>query len=94
MLLVIILGLLVILLISFFLAYRSLSELEIPVQVLDQLKKGKPVSKFWGVIIFLKKGTIHYSSSSLSPPSSFASKDEVSTSLSINSSKSSERMEE
>lgn len=75
-------------LISFILALRSLSELEVPKEVIQGIKQGKKPSKFWGVIIFLKGKTVHYSS--LTP----SSEEVASDSSSSNSSKSSLRIEE
>lgn len=89
MLLYIILGLFVILLVSFYLAYRSLSELTIPEEILKKISEGKTIPKYWGVIIFLKGKIVHYSSSS----SSSLPADDTSPSSSINSSNSSERIE-
>lgn len=88
----IILGLFVVLIISFLLALRSLSELEVPKEVLERLKKGQPPPKFWGMIVFLKGRVLHYSSSSTveSGASLSASSDDVSSNNSVNSS---ERME-
>lgn len=64
----IIIILLLIFIVSFYLAYKSLSELEVPKEVIEGIKKGKKPPAFWGVIIFLKGDkTIHYSSSSASP---------------------------
>ncbi len=91
----IIFALIILLIISFYLALRSLSELEIPSYVLEQIKQGKTPAKFWGVIIFLKgKKTLHYSSSSSSTSSSGErSKAEGLGSSSKTSVKSSERIE-
>lgn len=49
---------------SFYLALRSLSELEIPDEVIKAVKAGRSPPGFWGVILFLKGKTVHYSSSS------------------------------
>jgi len=88
MILLIILVLFILLLFSFYLALRSLSELEIPKEILAKIKTGKTIPKYWGVIIFLKDKILHYSSSaSSSLPSDDASPP------SINSSNNSERIE-
>ncbi len=73
-----------ILLISFFLAVRALSQLKIPNDVLVKLQKGQKPPRFWGVIIFAKKKILHYSSSALNSADS---------SSSINSANNSERNE-
>lgn len=90
MVLIVILGLLIILLISFILALRSLSELQVPQEILLKIKQGQSPPKFWGMIIFLKGKILHYYSSSSSK--------EVSSNSSLsdsskNSSTSSDRIE-
>lgn len=66
----IILAFILIFILSFYLALRSLSELEIPKEVIDAVKEGRKAPGFWGVIIFLKGKTVHYSSSSSSDSAS------------------------
>lgn len=82
--------------VSFYLAYRSLSELEIPQKILDDIKKGRKPPKLWGVIIFLKgEKTVHYSSSSSTASSVGRSKaDLVDTSSSKSSDNKSGLMDE
>lgn len=71
MALLVVISLFILFIISFYLAFRSLSELEIPPNVLNDIKIGKTPPRFWGVIIFLKgKKEVHYSSSSDSTSSS------------------------
>ena len=69
----IIIAFILIFILSFYLAVRSLSELEIPKEVMDAVSHGESAPGLWGVIIFLKRKTVHYSSSSDSsdddPPS-------------------------
>lgn len=90
---IIVFSLIIIFIFSFFLALRTLSELEIPQEIIDQVKQGKKPPKFWGAIIFLKGKIVHYSSSD-SPLSSKPSEKDSSSLSSINSSSSSERIEE
>lgn len=75
----IILGLVIIFVISFYLAFKSLKELEVPKEVLAEIKKGKPAPKFWGIIIFLQGKTLHFSSGA-----SVSGNDESSSSNSSN----------
>lgn len=81
---------------SFYLAIRSLSELEVPKEVLNAVRKGEKPPVFWGVILFLKGKTVHYSSSSSSESSSVDSSVEPASTLSSTKtpSKSSERIDE
>ncbi len=55
--------------ISFILAIRSLSKLEIPVEVIQKIERGERTPAIWGVILFLKGKTVHYSSSKSSESS-------------------------
>lgn len=77
-------------LIAFFTALKSLKDLEVPEEILNNMKKGKKTPKIWGVIIFLKGKTVHYSSSSLSGSDESAAESE---SFSINSSSKSDRID-
>lgn len=94
----IIIAFILIFFLSFYLALRSLSELEIPEEVINAVKLGGKPPGFWGVILFLKGKTVHYSSSSslLESSEGEASSDTLaSTSTSTSTpSKSSERIEE
>ncbi len=60
----IIIAFIIIFILSFYLAVRSLSELEIPKEVIDVVSHGESAPGLWGVIIFLKGKTVHYSSDS------------------------------
>jgi len=49
-------------LISFILAWRSLSELEVPNGIVEQIERSVRKVKNWGTIIFLRDRRIVYSS--------------------------------
>lgn len=82
-------GLLILFIFSAILAYRSLKELEIPEEIVAKIKKGEKPPKLWGVILFIKGKTVHYSSASASS----GLEEEVSDLSSKSSSKISERMD-
>lgn len=90
MLIAIIFGLFIILVISFFLALRSLSELEVPKEIIDAIKRGERPPRFWGMIFFLKGKTLHYSSSSSEGSEGSVRSPDLSSN---NSSRSSERID-
>lgn len=96
MLFFIIIAFVLIFFLSLYLAIRSLSELEVPKEVLTAVSEGKKPPVFWGVILFLKGETVHYSSSSRSESSSVESSEAPTSTLSSTNtpSKSSERIEE
>lgn len=61
---IIILVLLLLLIVSFVLALRALARLEIPQEIVAKVKRGEKTPVIWGVILFLKGKTVHYTSSS------------------------------